>query len=242
MRAPGEGPLAVKGAARDKILQSALAVFARQGYHRAAVDDIVRESGTSKGAVYHHFPTKEALFLALVEDFASHLADAVSAAIEQSHSAVGRVEGALRAGLETFARHRELSRIILLESASVGTGYQAKRAEIHGRFATLIQNYLDQAVVDGTIPAVDTRIVTRAWLGAINELVIESLSPGGPDLLADVVPTLAPMLLRSIGVRSDPIRPGPPARVSTPVVMDGAGEAGTRSGATSMCSGSGADS
>lgn len=44
-------------------------MFARKGYHRAIVDDIVRASGTSKGAVYHHFANKEAVFLALVDDF-----------------------------------------------------------------------------------------------------------------------------------------------------------------------------
>ena len=55
-----------KGSAREKILEAALTVFAQKGYHRAIVDDIVRLSGTSKGAVYHHFPNKEALFLALV--------------------------------------------------------------------------------------------------------------------------------------------------------------------------------
>ena len=45
-----------KTATRDRILQAALQVFAEKGYHRAVVDDIVRASETSKGAVYHHFP------------------------------------------------------------------------------------------------------------------------------------------------------------------------------------------
>src|SRR3984893_16105243 len=69
------------GTTRDRILQAALEVCAQKGYHRALVDDIVRVSGTSKGAVYHHFPNKEALFLALVDDFAGRLAEAVAGAI-----------------------------------------------------------------------------------------------------------------------------------------------------------------
>ena len=58
---------------RGRILEAALEVFARKGYHRARVDDIVRASATSKGAVYHHFPNKQAVFLALVDDFAARL-------------------------------------------------------------------------------------------------------------------------------------------------------------------------
>src|SRR5512147_3200557 len=101
-------------ATRDRILQAALEVFAQKGYHRALVDDIVHASRTSKGAVYHHFPNKEALFLALVDELAGRLAAAVATAIGSAHGALGKVEAALTAGLETFARHRDLARILLL--------------------------------------------------------------------------------------------------------------------------------
>jgi AcrR family transcriptional regulator len=186
-------------ATRERILDAALQVFAQKGYHRAVVDDIVRASGTSKGAVYHHFPNKEALFLALVDEFSARLAEAIAGAIAGSHGALGKVEAALRAGLETFARHRELARILLLESVSLGPAYQAKRAEVHGRFAALIRAYLDQAVAEGSIPPLDTRVATLAWLGAVNEVVIQWLHGGEPDLLTEVVPALTPMLLRTIG-------------------------------------------
>jgi TetR/AcrR family transcriptional regulator, fatty acid metabolism regulator protein len=188
-----------KLATRERILSAALVTFAEKGYHRAVVDDIVRASGTSKGAVYHHFPNKEALFLALVDDFAMRLAGAVAAAIEGSQGALHKVEAALRAGLETFARHRDLARILLFESVSLGPTYQVKRAEIHGQFAALIGRYLDQAVAEGAIPPLDTRVATFAWLGAVNELVIQWLAHGEPDLLHEVVPALTPLLLKSIG-------------------------------------------
>ncbi len=191
-----------KTATRDRILQAALQVFAEKGYHRAVVDDIVRASQTSKGAVYHHFPNKEALFLALVDEFSARLAEAIATAIEGSHGALGKVQAALGAGLLTFARHRELARILLLESVSLGPAYAAKRAEVHGRFAALIQAHLDQAVAEGSIPPVDTRVATLAWLGAVNEVVIQWLHSDEPDLLARAVPALTLMLLRSIGAKA----------------------------------------
>jgi AcrR family transcriptional regulator len=192
----------IKIATRERILHAALTIFARKGYHRALVDDIVRASRTSKGAVYHHFPNKEALFLALVDDFAARLAQAVADAIARSHGALAKVEAALRAGLETFAGNRELARILLLEAVSLGPAYETKRAEIHERFAALIRGYLDEAAAEGSIPPLDTRVATLAWLGAVNEVVIQWLSRGEPDLLDEAVPALTPMLLRSIGAQS----------------------------------------
>lgn len=191
-----------KPGTRERILDAALEMFARKGYHRALVDDIVRASGTSKGAVYHHFATKQALFLALVDEFAHRLALAVALAIEGRHGALAKVEGALVAALDTFAGDARLARLILLEAVSLGAVYEAKRSEVHGRFASLIRDYLDEAVAEGSIDPIDTRVTTLAWLGAVNEVVVQWLHTGTPDL-AHCVPTLTRLLLRSIGVRAD---------------------------------------
>jgi AcrR family transcriptional regulator len=189
--------LSEKVATRERILAAALGVFAEKGYHRASVDDIVRASGTSKGAVYHHFATKEAVFLALVDDFAARLATRVAATIADRLGALAKVEGALVAALSTFADDRRLARLILLEAVSLGPVYESKRAEVHDRFAALIQGYLDEAVADGSIPSVDTRIATLVWLGAVNEVVTQWLHVDRPDL-ASSVPELTKILLSSI--------------------------------------------
>jgi AcrR family transcriptional regulator len=56
---------------RAQILEAAMACFARQGYHATSMDDVVRESGLSVGAIYSYFASKEDLFLALSDDRAN---------------------------------------------------------------------------------------------------------------------------------------------------------------------------
>ena len=195
--------MTVRVATRERILDAALDVFARKGYHRAIVDDIVRVSGTSKGAVYHHFPNKEAVFLALVDEFAARLATAVAGAVAVRAGALPKVEGALTAALATFADSERLARLILLEAVSLGPTYQAKRAEVADRFAALIQAYLDEAAADGSIAPLDTRVATLAWLGAVNEIVIQWLHGTVTDLRATIAP-LTRILLQSIGAGARP--------------------------------------
>jgi AcrR family transcriptional regulator len=52
---------------RANILEAAVKRFAVSGYDSASVEDICSEAGVSKGAFYHHFPSKQAIFLALLE-------------------------------------------------------------------------------------------------------------------------------------------------------------------------------
>jgi AcrR family transcriptional regulator len=52
---------------RSRILDAAVRKFAMGGYDAASVDDICADAGVSKGAFYHHFPTKQSVFLALMQ-------------------------------------------------------------------------------------------------------------------------------------------------------------------------------
>lgn len=53
-------------ARRNQILQAALTCFVQTGYHKTSVDDIASQAGLSKGSIYTHFESKQALFLALL--------------------------------------------------------------------------------------------------------------------------------------------------------------------------------
>lgn len=83
---------------RQLILDAAYAVFARRGYGGAAVDEILSEAGVSKGAFYHHFPSKEAVFQALLTERARRCTEAMAAAIVTGASVADNVRGVLRAG------------------------------------------------------------------------------------------------------------------------------------------------
>lgn len=190
-------------ATRQRILDAAEAVFAEKGYHGAVVDDIVTVAQTSKGGFYFHFPNKQAIFLALVEALSPRLALAVERAIAEEPDALSQVDAALSVVLDLFARHRRLSKILLVEAVGLGHGFDEKLMEVRGRFIALIQKYLDEAVAANAIPAIDTDIAACAWFGAINEVVVRWLVTGRPASLTDALPGLRLLLLRSVGIAGE---------------------------------------
>lgn len=62
-----------------RILNAAVRLFSTQGYNAASVDDICKKAGVSKGAFYHHFASKQALFLALLDGWLKTIDRAIEA-------------------------------------------------------------------------------------------------------------------------------------------------------------------
>ena len=189
---------------RSRILDAAADVFADKGYHNARMDEIVAASHTSKGGVYHHFPSKNYIFFALIDKFTKLLEERLKVAIEKEEHGLQRVDAAIKICMQTFGQHRTLAKIALVQAVGLGETFEEKRREINDRFAEIIQKYLEQAITDGSIPKIDTEVAARAWMGALNEVVLRWVYTGSPDP-ERATPALRTLLLRSIGVSEERI-------------------------------------
>lgn len=183
---------------RERILDAALTIFSHKGYHNTRLDDIVEAAKVSKGSIYFHFPNKEKLFVALVDQFANLIERRVAEAIAQQREGIARVQAAIEAVLGAFGQYRRPAKILLVQAVGLGAVFEQKRLEVHERFAALIRNFLEEAIAVGDIPPVDTEVAAHAWMGAIYNVVIQWVYTGEPTPQA-IRQTLIPMLLRSVG-------------------------------------------
>lgn len=189
-----------KQATRAKILRAAENVFAEKGYYESLVDEIAEASQTSKGAIYFHFPSKEKLFAALMERLAKNLLEEVKTSVTKQKGAVAKVQAALEAVMKNLLKRRRLAQILLVQSL-FSPAFARKRLEVFDEFAQLIARYLEEAIEEGSIPPIDSRVVAHAWLGAIHELVVRWLYSGEPRL-EGALPTLTRLFLNGIGVET----------------------------------------
>lgn len=185
---------------RERILEAALGVFVQRGYYQASVDDIALASQTSKGGCYFHFPNKQSIFLALLDRMAALLHDRAEAAIAVENDAIGKIDAALTVIFQTFASHRRLSRLFLVEAIGAGPEFHTRMAAMRASFADLIRRHLDEAVRQGAIPPLDTAVTGRVWFGALNEVITQWVLTEPPTPLEEVYPTVRALLLRGIGV------------------------------------------
>ena len=146
---------------RQRVLDAALEVFTQHGYGDTAIDEIARASDTSKGGLYFHFPSKQALFLALLDEARWSCCDASKSRWSKSPipfcAAMPRCVKCCMLSQATASW-----RGCLVEALGAGKEFNAKLNELHAAFAALIADCLDAAVAEGQIPPIDTRVAAYA--------------------------------------------------------------------------------
>lgn len=183
-------------------------MFSRRGYRDALVDEIADESGTSKGGLYFHFPSKEGLFLAVLDRAAARLREKIEEAIASETDPIARADAAFLTVLRTFAKHRSLACLFMVEALGAGREFRQRVLDIHDEFADIIKRHLDEAVEQGVIDPIDTEVAGRAWFGALNEIITHWVLSRQPALLQDTYIALRPFLMRSVGATEHPHRSG----------------------------------
>jgi AcrR family transcriptional regulator len=192
---------------RRRILESAAQVFAEKGFYGSVVDDIVKASGTSKGAVYFYFDSKEEIFLSIVEEYAATVAHQIQMAVHRSRGLVAQVEATVATLIRTFQANRALAKIVLVDWLAAGAEFQGKRIALKAMLVEVLRGYLDRAVQDGRIAAQDTEMAAYVWIGAISEVVVRWLNTGKPTPLEEVLTPLTRLLLSSVGFTASPAVP-----------------------------------
>ena len=119
---------------RRQLLQAATWVFARKGYRRAGISDIIAHAGVARGTFYLYFDSKEQVFLAIVDDFHQKIARALTTSSETPTQPAIDPEALLRASfrrwLGFFADHRDATTVILKEASSIDPRFEHGFAEL----------------------------------------------------------------------------------------------------------------
>ena len=101
-----------RGARRAQLLVAARDVFAAQGYHAAAMDDIAERAGVSKPVLYQHFPGKLELYRALLTTYADELVERVARRWRPPRTTEERAQAAVAAYFDFVAGEGKAYRLV----------------------------------------------------------------------------------------------------------------------------------
>ena len=144
---------------RTQILQAARDCFAERGYAVTRVEEIAKAAGLSKGGLYVHFASKEAIFDALHDEEVARAGEAL-AVIRALPLPAREKLGALAAGIVARYVSSEQHRRFLLVLGEVGLStpsVQAKVLATHGMFVAAITEMVEEGIASGEFRPVDPR-------------------------------------------------------------------------------------
>jgi AcrR family transcriptional regulator len=163
---------------RGAILEAARQLFADRGFGGATVDDIARAAGVAKGAVYHHFTTKEDLFEAVFEQVSAQLVTEVVRSGAGARDALDAMVVGTRAYFE-ICSGPPYRQIILIDGPAV-LGWQRWREIDAAHFGRMIPAALAAAMEQGLLAPQPVEPLARLLLGAASEAAAACASSADP--------------------------------------------------------------
>jgi TetR/AcrR family transcriptional regulator, fatty acid metabolism regulator protein len=170
---------------RRRLLEAAVRVFARKGYHASRVGDIAEEAGVAYGLLYHYFESKEDVLRSVFRETWRALIETIQSVEEAGDPPPEQLRKVAEILLRSWRRDPDLVRVLVLE-VTRSQLLPAEMDEIAESFAA-IQEIIERGQADGSIRAdLDAQLASYVFYGAVEELLTGWVLGRLPDSEDDV--------------------------------------------------------
>ena len=167
-----------KEARRQQILAAAKQVFAAEGFHDTAMADVAKAAKLSYGAVYWYYPSKDALFHALMDAENEALREHIARSLVDSIAggAEGALRDAIRATFEFFEADKAAVKLLFRDSYALGGRFERHLGGIYERFIGDLEAVLRDAQKRGEIVVVPPRVAAFSIAALVGQLAHRRLT------------------------------------------------------------------
>ena len=168
---------------RRQILDAAIRVFARQGFHSCRVSDIADEAGVAYGLVYHYFKSKDEVMNELFTERWSLLLAAIEEVDGREVPAREKLDAVAGFIIDSYHHDPELMQVIIVEVTRAANSYGRTHLPEINRAYEMIAKIVSDAQADGQFRRdIDPALASMWFYGAIEQLLsawIFELIPSG---------------------------------------------------------------
>jgi AcrR family transcriptional regulator len=155
---------------RDRLLAVATSLFAARGYDATPIEMILDNADVSRGALYHHFTSKEAIFDAVLDEVEGDVAAKVTAGARGATGAADAIVLGCRSFLR-LARDPIVRQVVLLDAPAV-VGWDRWREIDAAHALGLLRDGVAGAAIDSGLPAELVEPIAHVVLAALLELAL----------------------------------------------------------------------
>jgi TetR/AcrR family transcriptional regulator, fatty acid metabolism regulator protein len=170
---------------RRAILDAAVRVFARQGFHACRVSDIADEAGVAYGLLYHYFPSKEEVLNTLFLERWGVMLETIREVDREPQTAREKLGAIASFIVESYRHDPDLMKVIIVEVTRAANSFgQTHLGQIREAYR-MIGEIVTKAQQEGVFkPDIDAEFAAMTFYGAIEQVLtgwIFGLLPQGPE-------------------------------------------------------------
>jgi len=204
-RRPGRDRAAATEEKRRLILDAAVRVFARGGYHTSRVSDIAEEAGIAHGLLYHYFSSKEEVLATVFRENWGELLGRLARVETSGEPADEQLRGIAKILLRSWRNDPDLVRVMVREVAR-SSHLNDQVDEIGAAFST-IQRVIERGQADGVFrPDIDPRLSSWIFYGGLEEILtgwVLGQLPDGDEEVARAERTIVDVVCGGLTARGD---------------------------------------
>ncbi len=161
---------AQREATTQKLIEVGREIFTQYGYAQASTEEIVHRAGVTRGALYHHFASKEGLFHAVLEDVQKDVAQWIEASASETDDLWEQLVAGCRAFLKA-SLNPQVQRIMLIDAPAV-LGWDAWRQIDAEQGMQTLHSVLMELTAHGLIHPQPMNALVHLLSGAMNEAAL----------------------------------------------------------------------
>ena len=186
-----------------EIVRAVLALAAENSPDAITTQAIAQQMGLTQGAVFRHFPTREAIWLAVVDWVEQNLSHAIAAAVAEARDPLDGLGRLFETHVAFIAAHPSAPRLIFNELQKPADHPVKQRVcDLLDRYRRRVAELLARAKAQGLIePELDEAAAATLFVGTVQGLVMQTLLVGDPQTLQSAARRLWPLYLRGLGVQ-----------------------------------------
>ena len=185
-----------------QILEAAVKVFARQGFHQSTVAQIAKEAGVADGTIYLYFKNKDDILVQFFSNRTKQVFESFREEVGRAETSADKLRNLVRCHLAEFQRDRDGAIVYQVETHQSRRLAEDQIREMSKMYRDLVSEIVEQGQQEGTLRKdLYVGLVKRFIIGAVDEVINTWLHSNGEYDLVSMADPLVELFMTGIGQR-----------------------------------------
>ena len=185
---------------RRQILEAAVCVFARTGFHKSRVSDVAKAAEVADGTIYLYFKSKDDILISIFEETMGEMIEGVQTAMAEHEDPLDQLRSFATFHMGNVESHTDVAKVLQVELRLSNTFMKEYRPTRLQEYMDIIGRVIEEGQASGVIRTdVNPIIIRRAFFGALDEIAMQwILTPQARYGLAESAEQIADLFVRGL--------------------------------------------